>query len=139
MLARGELIVIFSEGVAGPAKRFRDRYQIQAWSVGFAELAIRYRAPVIPVAIVGAEESWPLAMKLGVHWFGAPYIPIPAWPLPLPAHYHIRYGAPLHLDHGYLATDAEDPVIVNAVATRARAMLELEIKDLRDVRRGIFR
>lgn len=139
LLDRGELIAIWPEGVTGPAKRFRDRYQIQAWRVGFAELAIRHRAPVVPVAIVGAEESWPLATKLGVHWFGTPYLPVPAWPLPLPAHYHIQYGPPIYLDRGHGARDADDPAIVAAAAARVRTALERQIEDLRMVRRGVFR
>ncbi len=137
LLDRGELIAIWPEGVTGPAKRFRDRYQLQAWRVGFAELAIRHRAPVVPVAILGAEESWPLATKLRLRWFGAPYLPIPAWPLPLPVHYRISYGAPIHLDQ--LGADADDPAIVATAATRVRQVLESQIQDLRWSRRGIFR
>jgi 1-acyl-sn-glycerol-3-phosphate acyltransferase len=137
LLERGELIAIWPEGTTGPAKRFHDRYRIQKWRVGFAELAIRYRAAVVPVAIIGAEESWPLATKLAVHWFGAPYLPIPAWPIPLPTHYRIRYGEPLYL--GDAPGDADDPAIVAAAAARVRVVLEREILDARMVRRGIFR
>lgn len=139
LLESGELVVIWPEGVTGPAKQFRNRYQIQAWRVGFAELAIRHRAPVVPVAILGAEESWPLATKLGLRWFGAPYLPIPAWPLPLPVHYHMYYGAPIHLDSDHVAADADDPEIVAAAAARVRCVLERQIEDLRMVRRGLFR
>jgi 1-acyl-sn-glycerol-3-phosphate acyltransferase len=137
LLDKGELIAIWPEGTTGPAKRFRDRYHIQAWRVGFAELAIRYQAPVIPVAILGAEESWPLAAKLGIHWFGAPYLPIPAWPVPLPAHYHIQYGSPIELDP--VADHADDPALVAAAAARVRTAVERQINDLRMARRGIFR
>jgi len=139
LLDGGELIAIWPEGVSGPAKRFRDRYRIQAWRVGFAELAIRHRAPIVPVAIVGAEESWPLAAKLGMRWLGIPYLPIPAWPLPLPTHYRIHYGAPIHLDRDHHPADADDPAIVAAAAARARGMIERQIEDLRMARRGIFR
>jgi len=137
LLDRGELVAIWPEGVTGPAKRFRDRYQIQAWRVGFAELAIRHRAPVVPVAILGAEESWPLATKLRLRWFGAPYLPIPAWPLPLPVHYRMSYGAPIHL--GDVAGDADDPAIVAAAASRVRDVLERQLQALRRSRRGVFR
>jgi 1-acyl-sn-glycerol-3-phosphate acyltransferase len=140
LLARDELIAIWPEGVSGPAKRFRDRYRIQNWRVGFAELAIAYRAPVIPVAVIGAEESWPVIAKLrGVHVFGAPYLPIPASPVPLPAHYHIRYGAPLHLDHGRVVADAADPEIVAAAALQVRAALDQLVGETRRARHGVFR
>jgi 1-acyl-sn-glycerol-3-phosphate acyltransferase len=140
LLERGELIAIWPEGVTGPGKPFRDRYRLQSWRVGFAELAIRHRAPVIPVAILGAEESWPLAGKLGgVRAWGAPYWPIPMSPLPLPAHYHLRYGPPIRLDRDHLPIDAEDPTIVAGAAEIVRATLARMIDDARIARRGVFR
>lgn len=137
LLERGELLVIFPEGVSGPAKRFRDRYLLQNWSVGFAELAIRYRASIVPVAILGAEESWPVVTKLGIHVFGSPYVPIPLSPVPLPVHYEIRYGSPLRFDRS--PRDADDPLAVSAVAADTCSALEQLIADARTARRGLFR
>jgi len=137
LLERGELIAIWPEGVSGPAKRFADRYHLQRWSTGFAELAIRHRAPVIPVAIVGSEESWPLLAKLDARIFGAPYLPIPAVPLPLPARYWIRYGTPQML--GASRDDADDPKIVQAAADACREALERTLEHARMERRGWFR
>ncbi len=137
LLERGELVAIWPEGVSGPAKRFRDRYHLQAWSVGFAELAIRYGATVVPTAILGAEESWPLAGRLGAHWFGSPYLPVPAWPVPLPAHYHIAYGVPIRFDDP--PCDADDPAVVARAADRVRGVLAADLSHLRMTRRGVFR
>ncbi|HTR50402.1 MAG TPA: lysophospholipid acyltransferase family protein [Kofleriaceae bacterium] len=138
LLERGELVALWPEGVAGVAKRFRDRYRLAAWRVGFAELAIRHRAPVLPVAVLGAEESWPLARKLDrVRIFGAPYWPIPVVPLPLPAHYHLRYGTVLQL--GRSAADADDPHAVAEAAETVRAALQQLVDDSRLARRGVFR
>jgi 1-acyl-sn-glycerol-3-phosphate acyltransferase len=140
LLERDELIAIWPEGVTGPGKPFRERYKLQTWRVGFAELAIRYRAPVIPVAILGSEESWPLVGKVrGFRAFGAPYWPIPLAPLPLPTHYYIRYGTPIHLGEGCIPSDADDPALVALAAERVRAELEQLIHDSRVARRGIFR
>lgn len=139
LLERGELVAIWPEGVSGPAKPFRERYQIQRWSVGFAELAIRHRAPVIPVAIVGAEESWPLLAKVGTRVFGAPYIPVPIAPIPLPTKLHVCYGEPLLLHAGYISSDAEDPAVVSAAAGRARRALEDLLIGILATRRGVFR
>ena len=138
LLERGELVAIWPEGVSGPAKPFRQRYELQRWSVGFAELALRYGAPVIPVATLGAEESWPvLARFRGLRAFGAPYVPIPMSPVPLPTHYHIRYGAPIRFDAEPEAAD--DPRTVASAAEQVRDALERLITDARDVRRGVFR
>ena len=139
LLERGELLAIWPEGVSGPAKRFRDRYRIQSWHPGFAELAIRHRAPIIPVAVLGAEESWPLLAKLDLHWFGAPYLPVGVWPAPLPAHYRIRYGEPIELARDHAADAAGSPAVVSAAAARVRSILEQQIEDLRMIRRGVFR
>jgi 1-acyl-sn-glycerol-3-phosphate acyltransferase len=139
LLERGELIAIWPEGVTGPAKPFRDRYQIQAWRVGFAELAIRHRAPVIPVAIVGAEESWPMLAKLGASVFGTPYLPIPASPIPLPVRFHLRYGQPIELHHGRTTGDADDPTIVAEAAKEVRVALERELVTALALRSGVFR
>lgn len=139
LLERGELLALWPEGVSGPAKRFRDRYHLQRWRVGFAELAIRHQVPVIPVAIIGAEESWPLIARLrGLRMFGSPYLPIPLSPIPLPVHFHLRYGPPLPLGHTR-PEDADDPELVNAAAAIARNAVERLITDARYERRGIFR
>lgn len=138
LLERDELIAVWPEGVSGPAKAFRQRYQIQEWRVGFAELAIRHRAAVVPVAIVGAEESWPLAAKLtGFHWFGVPYLPIPVSLVPLPVRIHIQYGLPIRFDR--LAAEADDPEVVRSAAMRVRTVVEEMISELRAERQGVFR
>lgn len=120
LLERGEIIAIFPEGVSGPAKPFRDRYHLQQWRVGHAELAIHHRVPIIPVAIIGAEESWPVLRRLRLRLFGAPYLPIPMSPLPLPVPIHIHYGPPIELHQRYTPGDADDPAAVAAAAAETR-------------------
>lgn len=119
LLDRGELIAIFPEGVTGPAKPFSERYHLQQWRVGHAEHAMRHHVPVIPVAIIGAEEAWPVLARVPWKLFGAPYLPIPLAPLPLPVRIEIHYGRPIEL-HG----DADDPHVVSAAATRIRRAVE---------------
>jgi 1-acyl-sn-glycerol-3-phosphate acyltransferase len=117
LLRERELIAIFPEGVAGPAKPFSRRYELQQWRVGHAELAIRYRAPIIPAAIIGAEEAWPVLLRLrGLRAFGAPYLPVPMVPLPLPVSIHIHYGEPIELFRDYPVETADDPGAVGEAA-----------------------
>lgn len=124
LLERGELLGIFPEGTTGPAKPRRERYQLQQWRVGHAEHALRHRAPIIPVAIVGAEESWPVLLRLPwLHAFGAPYLPVPMSPLPLPVPISIHYGAPIELYRRYGAELADDPEALTAAAGEVRVSL----------------
>lgn len=140
LLEDGELIVIWPEGTTGTRKRFRDRYRLQEWRVGHAELALRHRAPIIPAAIIGAEESWPVAARIvrGAR-LGAPYVPFPATPIPLPTHYHIHYGGPLALHDDYPHGAADDPEAVGDAAARVRDALEDVLARGLARRKGVFR
>lgn len=138
-LEHGELLLIFPEGTTGIGKLFWHRYQLQQWRVGHVELAIRHRAPVVPVAVIGAEEQWPQIARLdGVHVLGIPYLPIPATPLPLPVRYHIYYGPPIDFRERHRPEDADDPAIVEAAAAEVKAAVAgLIERGLRE-REGIF-
>lgn len=139
LLQRGELIATFPEGALALAKPFHRRYQIDHWRVGFADLALALRVPVIPAAIIGSEESWPVLARLrSVRWFGAPYLPV-ALPLPLPARYHIHYGKPLYLDDGQPHARVADPTAIAQAAARVRIALETLLDDALRQRRGVFR
>jgi len=141
LLEDEELLMIFPEGVPGIGKPFTERYQLQEWRVGHAELAIRHRAPVIPVAIVGAEEQMPQIARLKRlgRLVGAPYVPLTLTPLPLPVRYHIHYGAPIALHEKYRRADADDPELVREAAREVRDAVEALLeKGLRE-RKGIFR
>ena len=102
MLRRGELVVIFPEGIGGVAKLFEDRYQLQRFSTSTARLAWKHRAPVIPFGIIGAEEAYPVigrneegGARLGAPWLPiTPFFPLlgPVGVLPLPTKWSIAFG-----------------------------------------------
>ena len=99
MLENDEAIIVFPEGVRGSGKLYRDRYQLQRFGNGFMHLAMKYNAPIVPVGVVGCEETIPaianikpLAKALGV-----PYAPI-ALPFILPAKVHLNFGKPMYFD-----------------------------------------
>lgn len=85
-LERGESILIFPGGTRelyGPA----DRLQWDGRS-GFARLAIRTGAPVVPFAIIGADRQHPWRVPLGRVSLWLP-------PIPLPVTLEFRFGHPL--------------------------------------------
>jgi 1-acyl-sn-glycerol-3-phosphate acyltransferase len=114
LLEDGELLMLFPEGTPGIGKPYRERYHLQEWREGHAELSIRYRAPVIPVAIIGAEEQMPQIGRLP-GWGPIPYLPIPATPIPLPVRYHIWYGTPIRFHDEFDVDAADDPLIATAI------------------------
>jgi 1-acyl-sn-glycerol-3-phosphate acyltransferase len=139
LLERGELLLLFPEGVAGIGKPPGLAYQLQRWTVGHAELAIRHRAVVVPAAVIGAEEQWPQLGRIErLHPFGIPYLPIPATPLPLPVRYRIHYGAPLELYEGIAAEDADDPRVSRQAAERTKAAVAELIERGLAEREGVF-
>ena len=138
LLENGELLMIFPEGVPGIAKHFRERYHLQDWRVGHVELAIRHRAPVIPVGVVGAEEQMPQIGRIPVRVGGLPFIPITLTPLPLPVRYHILYGAPIPVHEDYRPEHADDPAAVREAAARVKAAVQALLDQGLSERTGIF-
>jgi len=113
LLEMGELLLIFPEGVRGISKPFQKRYQLQPFGSGFMRLAIETKTPVVPVAIVGAEEQY---VNLGnlegvAKLLGMPVLPVvpqiflPGGQLPLPMKYRLHFGEPLHFGGDHLDDD----------------------------------
>ncbi|MEC7727176.1 MAG: lysophospholipid acyltransferase family protein [Pseudomonadota bacterium] len=99
MLANNEAVIVFPEGVRGSGKLYQDRYQLKRFGNGFMHLAMKYKAPIVPVGVVGCEETIPaianikpLAKALGI-----PYAPV-ALPVVLPAKVHLNFGQPMNFD-----------------------------------------
>lgn len=138
LVGEGHLVGIFPEGAKALAKPKEQRYQLRAFTHGHVELAARHRAPVIPAAVVGAEEQMdmvanikPLARALNL-----PYFPLTTTLVfPKPVQYRIRYGAPIDIDPGVLESidtrHAEVARVQDAVETLIREEL-----DAREEERG---
>lgn len=76
-----QLVLVFPEGEKGPAKTFDERYRLRRFGRGgFVEIAMRAGVPVVPIAVVGAEESMPVVTRLDPigRALGLPYLPITA-------------------------------------------------------------
>jgi 1-acyl-sn-glycerol-3-phosphate acyltransferase len=134
LLQQESLTAVFPEGVKGIGKLFRDRYQLQRFGRGgFIKLALRTRTPIVPVAVVGAEETNPLLFRIDYlsHALGIPYIPVtPTFPLlgplgllPLPTKWRILFGDVLSWDE-YGPEAAEDEMLVGRLADRVRGQIQ---------------
>jgi 1-acyl-sn-glycerol-3-phosphate acyltransferase len=78
---QGQLALVFPEGTKGPGKTYNERYQLRRFGRGgFVEIAMRAGVPIVPIAVVGAEESMPTMFKMPglARLPGVPYVPVPA-------------------------------------------------------------
>jgi len=78
---QGQLTLVFPEGSKGPAKTYAERYRLRRFGRGgFVEIAMRAGVPIIPIAVVGAEESMPIMFKIPAlaKAIGVPYFPVTA-------------------------------------------------------------
>jgi 1-acyl-sn-glycerol-3-phosphate acyltransferase len=74
-----QLVLVFPEGTKGTGKLFKDRYRLQRFGRGgFVELAMRAGVPIVPIAVVGAEEAMPILFKVPAlaSVLKMPYFPI---------------------------------------------------------------
>lgn len=137
LLQEDELLLIFPEGVPGISKRFGQRYQLQRFRGGHVELAMKYGASIVPAGLVGAEEQMPQIARLPLRLFGAPFLPVPATPLPLPVRYHLAYGEPIRFERDPEAAD--DPVRIREGAERVQSAVQELIDRQLAEREGLFR
>ena len=60
-------MLVFPEGAKGTEKLYKDRYKLRRFGRGgFVEAALRAEVPLVPVALVGAEEAMPTFAQLGL-------------------------------------------------------------------------
>lgn len=146
VLGRGGAIAVFPEGASGFGKPWRERYRLQRFGRGgFARIALRTGARIVPVAIVGSEEAWPLLGRLPGRGLGLPFVPItPTFPwlglaglLPLPSRWHIEIGEPIDLaGHGPEA--AQDDPLVLRLTEHVRGTIQAMLDERLAQRRSIF-
>jgi len=147
LLEKESIVGVFPEGVHGIKKLFQERYRLQRFGRGgYIRLCLRMRAPIVPCAIIGAEESSPLLYRLEglTELLGLPYFPItptfpflgPAGLLPAPTKWRMRFGEPINLDN-YGPEAADDHVLVGRLSERVRssiqAMLDSGLRERRSV------
>lgn len=148
LLTAGNLVGVFPEGFKGIGKPFSERYRLQRFGRGgFVAAALRTGSPIVPCAIVGAEETYPILGNLSAvaRLLKLPYAPItPTWPLlgplglvPLPSKWYIDFGEPIPTDT-YGPDAAEDPMIVFDLTDQVRETIQQNLYSLLVQRRNVF-
>jgi 1-acyl-sn-glycerol-3-phosphate acyltransferase len=106
-----QLALVFPEGTKGTSKTYAERYQLRRFGRGgFVQIAMRAGVPIVPIAVVGAEESMPIVWKVPslARALGIPYFPVTANMLALgpllgtigyfPAKFRIKVLDPVSFD-----------------------------------------
>lgn len=138
ILKKNKLLIIFPEAEHGNFKPSHKMYQLTHFNPGFIALSIMTQTPIVPVAILGAEENY---INIGtIDWFedkiGAK-IPIPLNLLPLPSRWKIKFLKPISLSK-YNRKDVKSEKFLVEVAQNIRFRIQASIhKEL--VHRGIFK
>ncbi|MFN7951727.1 MAG: lysophospholipid acyltransferase family protein [bacterium] len=140
-LGAGEVVCVFPEGGSATTKRYRDRYRLQQFGRGgFVSVAMRHRAPLVPTAVIGSEETHPVVTRLD--WLGRllglPTLPVtPTLPLlgplglvPLPSKWRIRFGAPIATARGKRKR-ADDYLAVSELKDRIRDAIQSQLESTR--------
>jgi len=134
LLEADHLVAVFPEGVKGIGKHFKNRYRLQRFGRGgFIRLALRTGSPIIPTAVIGAEEIYPLLYRSTIlsKPFGLPFFPItPTFPwlgplglIPMPSKWSIMFGKPIDLSQ-YKPEHAEDRLLVNKLSEEVRTRIQ---------------
>jgi 1-acyl-sn-glycerol-3-phosphate acyltransferase len=140
LLEKDDALIVFPEGVKGISKNYSERYKLAPFGPGFMRLALETQSPVVPVAVIGAEEQYPSMADLkGIaRVFGLPALPIIPqlflgfW-LPLPVKYRLYFGEPLYFSGDPDDDDAAIEEKVWVVQATIQSMVNRGVKERKAV------
>jgi 1-acyl-sn-glycerol-3-phosphate acyltransferase len=148
LLEQDQLVAVFPEGYQGVGKLYKERYRLAHFGRGgFIQMAIKAQSPIIPVAVVGAEETYISLYKSPAlaRQTGMPYFPIsPTFPwlglldlVPLPTKWYIDFGQPISTE-GYRPEAADNLVLVSQLTDQVRDVIQEMIYSKLATRRSVF-
>ncbi|MEK6278382.1 MAG: lysophospholipid acyltransferase family protein [Actinomycetota bacterium] len=145
----GRLALVFPEGQKGSRKVLWQRYRLRRFGRGgFVRTAIRARVPIVPIAVVGAEEAMPIFAHLrflqrlsGLIYFplnhAFPHFGLAAGLMYMPAKFKIRFMEPIDMaEHD--PEVAEDAGAIQAIAEDIRARIQFELDEMLGERRSVW-
>lgn len=145
----GRLAVVFPEGQKGSRKLYWQRYRLRRFGRGgFVRTAIRARVPIVPVAVIGAEEAMPIFahFRLLQKLSGLIYFPLtPSFPhfglaaplMYMPSKFKIRFMEPVDMAE-YPVETIDDPAAVQAISEDIRARIQHQLDDMLDARESVW-
>jgi 1-acyl-sn-glycerol-3-phosphate acyltransferase len=148
-----QLVLVFPEGRKGTEKLYKDRYRLRRFGRGgFVEAAMRAKAPIVPVAVVGAEEAAPIFAHVPAlqRLTGLIYFPItPTFPHfgligmlgYLPAKFHIRFLPPVPTERWAHppAEPWQDKALVQTVSDEVRDTIQRNVLEMVAKRTSVWR
>lgn len=147
LLEEDQLVSVFPEGARGLGKLFKERYRLARFQGGMLKAAIQSSAPIIPVAVIGAEEIYPMLADLKplAEALRFPYFPLtplfpwlgPAGLIPLPSKWSIVFGEPIPTTE-YAPADADNSLLAARLAEQVRARIQEMIDQKLAERTSIF-
>jgi 1-acyl-sn-glycerol-3-phosphate acyltransferase len=134
-----QLVLVFPEGRRGNEKLYRDRYRLRRFGEGeFVEAAMRAGAPLVPVAVVGAEEAQPTFARLGVLQRLTGLLPVPVGMAGyLPAKFTIRFLEPVATDR-WGPEPWQDEALVETVAYDIRRRIQENLDEIVGARQSVW-
>jgi 1-acyl-sn-glycerol-3-phosphate acyltransferase len=144
-----QLVLVFPEGRKGTEKLYSQRYKLRRFGRGgFVTAAMRARAKLVPVCVVGAEEAAPIFAQVNVmkRLTGLLYFPLtPTFPWLgplgmlgyLPAKFRIRFLEPI--DTTELGPEPEnDRALVQTISHEVRARIQENLHEMVGERRSVW-
>ncbi len=139
----GQLALLFPEGQAGARKPLKERYRLRPFEdAEFVKVAIRARVPIVPIAVIGAEEATPVVVRLGtmrgpLRRLGRlPGVPLTAG-APLPAKVRIRFLEPVDTDE-FEPEDWRNAGLVQGLADDVRALIQENVFEMIGQRHSVW-
>ncbi len=139
LLKNGEGVIVFPEGVRGITKLFSERYQLKSFGSGFIRIALSAKVPIVPVALIGAEEQAPSIANFGPlsKQLGLPALPLifpQILPIPLPVKYRIHIGKPIYLE----GDGTEDDDVIAEHVQKTKDCIQNMINNGLKLRKNVF-
>ena len=143
---QGNIVGIFPEGIRGTFSPYKTTYRLRKFTKSdFARVAVENQAPVIPAAVVGHAEIFPIIGRIDSSWvvkeLGWPYLPIapmfPLAPVPIPSKWHVRVLEPVPFE-GLKPADAENDRLMKEFSEYIQHIMQSNIDDMLPRRKHIF-